>query len=258
MGERTQYSPGTFSWADLATTDQDGAKAFYSALFGWTAEDLPVGDGVSYSMMRLDGKDVAAIAPQPQQQRDAGAPPVWNSYVTVQSADAAAEAITAAGGTVHAPPFDVMDAGRMAVAQDPAGAFFMVWEARQNIGAALVNQPGALTWNELATPDVDGSQRFYGDVFGWSFEDAEGMPMRYVMVRVGEAGNGGIREPQPGEPPNWLVYFGTDDVDATLGKVEELGGSRMAGPLDIGVGVLGVAHDPQGAVFALYSGQFQE
>jgi len=91
MGERTQYTPGTFSWTDLTTTDQDAAKAFYGALFGWTAIDMPAGEGIVYSMMQIDGKDVAAISPQPQQQRDAGAPPLWNSYVTVESADSALE-----------------------------------------------------------------------------------------------------------------------------------------------------------------------
>src|SRR4051794_16942610 len=250
MGERTQYSPGTFSWTDLTTTDQGAAKAFYSGLFGWEADDQPIGDGVVYSMMKVGGKAVAAVSPQPEQQRAAGVPPVWNSYITVESADAAAEAITAAGGGVHAPPFDVMDVGRMAVAQDPGGAFFMVWEPRTNIGAQLVNAPGAMAWNELATPDIEAAKAFYGQVFGWQYEEAEGMPFRYVGIKTAAGGNnGGIREPQPGEPPYWLVYFGTDDVDASLAKAEESGGTRMAGPMDIGVGKLGVAQDPQGAVF---------
>src|SRR5205809_423388 len=124
MGERTKYTPGTFCWTDLTTTDQGAAKSFYSGLFGWEAEDIPVGDGITYSMMRLGGKRVAAIAPQPQQQREMGIPPVWNSYVSVESADAAAGRAKELGATVHAPPFDVMQAGRMAVIQDPQGAFF--------------------------------------------------------------------------------------------------------------------------------------
>src|SRR5438067_6959681 len=161
MGERTQYAPGTFCWADVATTDQEGAKAFYGALFGWEIEDLPAGDGVSYSMARIDGKPVAAISPQPEQQREAGVPPMWNSYVSVESADAAADRAKELGATVHAPPFDVMQAGRMAVIQDPQGAFFMVWQAGQNFGAELVNVPGALCWNELASPDLDASAAFY-------------------------------------------------------------------------------------------------
>ena len=175
MGLRTSYAPGTFSWADLATTDQQDAKRFYGGLFGWEAQDMPVGDGVVYSMMSRDGHVVAAIAPQPQAQRDAGVPPIWQSYVTVASADEAAQRASAAGGHVHAPPFDVFDAGRMAVIQDPQGAFFMVWEPRRHIGAALVNAPGALTWNELYVPDLDAAQAFYGAVFGWSFAPMEGM-----------------------------------------------------------------------------------
>ena len=259
MGERTTYTPGTFSWADVTTTDQDAAKAFYSGLFGWKAEDMPVGEGVSYTMMRQDGKDVAAISPQPQQQRDAGVPPTWNSYVTVESADAAADTAGQLGATVHAPPFDVMEAGRMAVIQDPQGAFFMVWEPRQHIGAGLVNGPGALAWNELASPDVDASAAFYGELFGWTTDPFESSPQRYLIVKNRDRGNGGIRElgDQPA-PPHWLVYFGIDDIDSGLSKVEELGGSKMIGPMDIGVARIVIVQDPQGAAFAIYDGEFQD
>ena len=258
MGERTTYTAGTFSWADVSTTDQEAAKTFYSGLFGWQAEDLPVDENTSYSMMRLDGKDVAAISPQQQQQRDAGVPPMWNSYVTVDSADAAADKAGQLGATVHAGPFDVMEAGRMAVIQDPQGAFFMVWEPRQNIGAGLVNAPGALAWNELASPDVDASAAFYGDLFGWTTDTFEESPQRYEIIKNQGRSNGGIRElgDQPA-PPHWLVYFGIDNIDSGLSKVEELGGSKMIGPMDIGIAKIGVVQDPQGAAFAIYDGQFQ-
>jgi predicted enzyme related to lactoylglutathione lyase len=258
MGERTQYAPGTFSWADLATTDPDAAKRFYGNLFGWEAEDVPIPDGGSYSMQRLGGKDVAAIAPQPEAQREAGVPPVWQSYVTVQSADEAAQRAGELGGTVHAPPFDVMEAGRMAVIQDPQGAFFMVWEPKQHIGAGLVNAPGALSWNELASPDLDASPGFYRDLFGWEVESFEGGPMRYLTIKNGDTGNGGMRETQPQEPPHWLVYFAVDDIDASMSKVGELGGSTIAGPFDMSTGKIGIVQDPQGAVFALYSGELQD
>ena len=259
MGERTEYTPGTFSWADLATTDPDSAKAFYSGLFGWAAEDMPAGDGVIYSMQRVGGRHVAAIAPQPEQQRDAGVPPLWQSYVTVESADAAAEKAGGLGGTVHAGPFDVLEAGRMAVVQDPQGAFFMVWEPRRHIGAGLVNAPGALAWNELQTSDVDAAASFYGELFGWTTEAFEASPERYEVVKNGERANGGIRElgDQPA-PPHWLVYFGVDDIDRGLSRVDELGGTRYAGPIDIGIAKVGVVADPQGAVFAIYDGQFED
>jgi predicted enzyme related to lactoylglutathione lyase len=258
MGERTKYAPGTFSWTDLTTTDQDAAKAFYAELFGWTAVDRPAGEGVVYSMMQREGKDVAAISPQPQQQRDAGAPPVWNSYVTVESADAALERAKQLGGTVHAPAFDVFDAGRMGVVQDPQSAFFLVWEPGNHIGAGLVNAHGALAWNEVATPDMNASADFYRELFGWTLEPVEGMPMPYMTIKNSEGwNNGGIRPAQPGEPTYWLVYLGTDDMDASLAKVSELGGSQLVDTIDIGVGKLAIVQDGQGAVFALYHGQFE-
>jgi uncharacterized protein len=259
MGQRRKYTPGTFSWTDLSTTDQEAAKAFYGELFGWETADTPVGDDIYYTMARIDGQDVAAISPQPQQQRDAGAPPTWNSYITVESADQALERAAQLGATVHAPAFDVMDVGRMGVVQDPQGAYFLVWEPKTHIGASLVNAPGALSWNELATPDMDASAKFYGDLFGWKVAPMQGMEMPYMTIQNQDGhGNGGIRPVMPpGTPPHWLVYFGTDDIEASSRRASELGGSELVAPTDIGVGKIAVAQDPQGAVFALYSGQFE-
>jgi predicted enzyme related to lactoylglutathione lyase len=256
MGERTSYAPGTFSWVDLATSDQEAAKAFYGSLFGWEPEDLPVPGGGHYSMQRLNGRNVAAIAPQPQAQRDAGAPPAWQSYVTVESADAAAERAGELGGSVHAGPFDVMEAGRMAVIQDPQGAFLIAWEPRRNIGAGLVNVPGALCWNELAAADLDEAPAFYSALFGWRTEPFEG-PMPYLTIKNGGATNGGMREKRPEEPPHWLVYFASDDVEAALARVGELGGAAVAGPYEMATAKIAVAQDPQGAVFALYAGRLE-
>jgi predicted enzyme related to lactoylglutathione lyase len=259
MGERTAYTPGTFCWSELTTSDQEAAKAFYGGLFGWQANDTPVGDaGAYYSMQLVDGKPVAAIMQQPEQQRDAGVPPLWNSYVSVDSADAVAKRAEELGATVHAPPFDVMTVGRMAVIQDPQGAYFMPWEPRDHIGASLVNVPGALVWNELQSPDVDASATFYGDLFGWKLEESTGTQERYLMIKNGDAYNGGIRELMPPSPPNWLVYFGVEDVEQALAKVDELGGSAIAGPIDIQVAKIAVVADPQGAVFALYAGELAD
>jgi uncharacterized protein len=259
MGDRTKYPPGTFSWTDLTTTDQDAAKSFYGDLFGWEADDIPVGEGVVYSMMKLGGKEVAAISPQPQQQRDAGVPPVWNSYVTVDSADDALARAKELGATVHADAFDVMDAGRMGVIQDPQGAFVLAWEPKSNIGASLVNAPGALSWNELATPDIDASESFYSQLLGWTTERMEGMEMPYAVITTAAGkSNGGIRPQMPQEPPYWLVYFGVDDIEQSTARVEELGGGKLVGPMPAGPGTITVARDPQGAVFALYAGHFDD
>jgi uncharacterized protein len=146
MGTRTEHAPGTFSWVDLTTKDSDSAKAFYGALFGWEFEDNPIpeeaGGGV-YSMCK-----VAAISPTTHDF-----PPHWNSYVTVASADETAAKAKELGGTAIEEPFDVMEAGRMALLRDPTGAMLCVWEPRDAIGAGRVNDPGCLTWNELHTPD---------------------------------------------------------------------------------------------------------
>jgi predicted enzyme related to lactoylglutathione lyase len=259
MGERTSYTPGTFSWTDLTTTDQDAAKTFYSELFGWEADDRPIGDGIFYSMMTLGGKEVAAISPQPQQQRDAGVPPLWNSYITVENADQALEHAKQLGATVHAPAFDVFDAGRMGVVQDPGGAYFLVWEPKESIGASLVNAPGAMSWNELASTDMDASARFYRDMFGWTVEAMEGSPMPYMVVSNQGRGNGGIRPVMPPDAPShWLGYFGADDIEAVLAKAQKLGGTQLVPATSIGPGTIAVVQDPQGALFALYSGQFED
>jgi predicted enzyme related to lactoylglutathione lyase len=258
MGERTRYEPGTFSWVDLTTADQTAAKAFYGELLGWEHEDLPVGDGVVYSMMRVGGRDVAAISPQPEQQRAAGVPPLWNSYITVEDADATAARAKELGATVHAPAFDVMEAGRMAVIQDPQGAHFLLWQPRGHIGAGLVNAPGALVWNELASPDLDASSAFYGGLFGWTVAPFEAGPTPYLSIKNGEANNGGMRELTPdGSPPHWLVYFGVADLDAALETVSRLGGNKLMGPQDIQIARIAVVRDPQGAVFALYAGELE-
>ena len=259
MAERTQHTPGTFSWTDLNTTDQEAAKAFYSGLFGWEITDMPAGEGVMYSMAAIGGKWVGAISPQPQQQRDAGVPPAWNSYITVANVDETAAKARELGATMHAPPFDVMEAGRMAVIQDPQGAWFLLWQANQHVGAGLVNAPGALTWNELGTPDLDGSAAFYGGLFGWTTEPIEGeMPYQVIKTADGHS-NGGIRPPMPpGTPPFWLVYFAVEDLDASLAKVSELGGNVLMGNTDIGFARIGVVQDPQGAVFALYMGPLDD
>jgi uncharacterized protein len=259
MGTRSEYAPGTFSWVDLGTTDTDAAKAFYGDLFGWQFDDQPIGDDAVYTMCKLDGQDVCAIAPMQQEQQEQGIPPHWNNYVTVASADDAAAKAKDAGGNVLLDAFDVMEVGRMAVIQDPQGAAFMVWEAKAHIGAGIVNAPGALTWNELHTSDVDGAQSFYGDLFGWSFDpmDTGGGPP-YVVIRHGDRANGGVMPTQEGEPPNWVPYFATEGVEDTLSKVTSGGGEKLAGPYPMPQGQIAFARDPQGAAFALWEGELED
>src|SRR5215213_8312109 len=212
MGERTEYRPGTFSWVELLTTDADAAKAFYAELMGWTYDDLPLPEGGSYTMVLRDGKRVAGLhQPAPE---NAG-PPAWLSYVTVEDADAAADQANELGATTLAGPFDVMDAGRMAVLQDSQGAVFAVWQPRASIGAELVNDPGSLTMNQLNASDVDTARRFYSSLFGWRIETVSEDPP-YWGIHNGESLNGGLMQlpPDGGAPPHWLAYFTSADIDA--------------------------------------------
>jgi uncharacterized protein len=256
--ERTSYDPGTFSWIDLATTDPEAAKAFYTGLFGWSYDDQPVSEDVVYSMALVDGQPVAAINPLPETMRAAGAPPVWMSYVTVADADAAAARAQELGGQVYNGPFDVFTAGRMAVLADPEGAVLSVWQPGDSIGARRVNEPGTLTWNELGTRDVAAARRYYGELLGWTFE---GPDDQYVVIRNGERSNGGLRPlsaAEEGVPAHWLPYFAVADVEALAAGATQRGGRVLAGPIEVPAGRFVALHDPQGASFAVFDGSFDD
>ena len=261
MVARTEHTPGTFSYVDLSTTDPDAAKAFYGELFGWGFDDQEVGEAMVYTTCRIDGATVCAISAQMEQERQMGVPPHWNNYVTVQDADAIAEQAKQAGANMMMEPFDVMNSGRMAIFADPTGAVLCVWQPREHIGAGIVNAPGALTWNELHTTDIQRAESFYGDLFGWSFDAMDphapaGGPT-YHVIRNGERANGGVMATQPQEPPNWMPYFAVDDLDASLDRLKELGGQVHAGPIPFPQGRIAVCADPQGAFFSLWEGQLE-
>ena len=248
MPDRTEYATGVPSWVDLQTSDQDAAKRFYGALFGWDYDDMPMpGPGGVYSIARLRDKDAAAIAPLPPQQ---GAPPHWNSYVTTADIDAITARVPDAGGQVFMPPMDVGDAGRMAVVADPTGATIAFWRAKNRIGSEVVNEPGAYAWNELHTPDVDAAAAFYAGVLGWEAEAVEEMDYT-VFNNDGAPIAGAMKPAMPGEPPNWLVYFEVADTDATVAQAKDLGATVLSEPMDIQPGRFAVLSDPQGAVFGV-------
>jgi uncharacterized protein len=258
MAERTSHPHGTISWADLATSDQDAAKAFYGGLFGWEYDDQPVGDGVTYSMARLGGRSAAAINPQREEEAQQGIPPHWNLYVTVDDVDAAARAVGEHGGQVFAEPFDVFDNGRMTVIADPTGAVLSLWQAGTSIGAEVVNQPGALTWADVATPDPAKAQAFYSALLGWRFDTMSEEPP-YWVIRNGERSQGGMTKPPAEVPPNWFPYFAVADVEATEQAAREAGGQPFMGPMDVpNGGRFVLIQDPQGAPFAIFQGEFDD
>ena len=256
MGQRESYEPGVFSWTDLATTDVDAAKRFYTDLFGWDLEDLEIPGGGIYTMAEVDGRRVAAISAVQHE----GQPPAWNAYVTVEDADADAAKAGELGGTVVAEPFDVMTAGRMAVIADPTGAIFCTWQPGDNIGAQLVNGHGLLSLTQLNTTDPEQASGFYSGLFGWRTEPTEGTEIPYWGIYLGDNLNAGMMGLPPDQPapPHWLVYFGHNDLDAAAEKISSAGGTLLVPKMPVPGGEIVVAQDAQGAVFGLFDGRFDE
>lgn len=254
MSERTSYAPGTPSWVDHGSPDLDASIEFYGALFGWDVPESQNSEQTGgYRQAMLGGKPAAGMMPLMQE----GQPPAWTSYVSVEDAAATAAAVKEAGGSVLAEPMEVLDLGTMAIFADPAGAVFGIWQPNTFIGAGLVNEPGALSWNELNTRDLEGAKAFYGAVFGWTFEDMEFEGMgSYTTINVGEGGVGGILDMAergvPEEvPAHWQVYFAVDDTDAAIEQAKQRGGSVMVEPMEVPAGRFSILIDPHGASFAV-------
>lgn len=255
MTQVTRHDPGSFSWAELATSDAKGAREFYGSLFGWTAVDNSMGPGPEdvYTRLQIDGADVAALYKMMPEQASAGVPPHWLSYVTVGNAEETAARTRELGGRVVADPFDVMSYGRMALLQDPGGAMLAVWQPGTHIGAQRVNEPGALSWCELATRDAEGAGKFYAGLFGWGLRSRADFP--YTEFLRGETPIGGMYVLGPDAPDvssNWMIYFQTADCDASAARVKAGKGEVLVAPSDIpGVGRFAVLEDPQGAAFSV-------
>ncbi len=253
MSERTTYAPGTPCWVDLATPDVEAAARFYGELFGWEAPERPDSAQMGgYRRAEKGGKDVAGMMPLMQE----GQPPAWSTYVSVDDADAIARASQENGGTMVAEPMAVSSFGRMAVFTDPEGASFGIWEPGDFAGAELVNEPGALAWNELGTRDPAAAKAFYAAVFGWSFRDNDmGEMGAYTEWLNGEDSIGGMLDISgrlPDEiPAHWLVYFAVENTDAAIETVKSSGGNVPFGPVDIPAGRFAVVADPWGAAFAV-------
>jgi len=245
----TRHEPGSFSWAELGTSDAEAAKRFYTGLFGWTFVDSPAGPGMIYTMLKKRGKSVGALykmGPEPK-----GAPPHWTTYVTVASADESARKAKGLGARVLAEPFDVMDVGRMATIQDPQGAVLCVWQPRKNIGAEVLNEPNAMCWCELDTNDTKGAVPFYTGLFGWGTKGG-GEYTEWQRNGVSIGGLMKIPKEWGPVPPSWLIYFEVEDCNRTAARAKELGGGTVVDPTDVGeVGRWAVVRDPQGAVFAV-------
>jgi predicted enzyme related to lactoylglutathione lyase len=249
----SSYAPGTPCWVDLMTSDPEAARAFYGGLFGWEFEIGPPEAGY-YTQARVRGLAVAGLGGQPKPDE---LPVAWTTYLASDDLETTVKRILESGGTIAMAPLDVMGEGSMAIAADPTGAVFGLWQAGRHIGARLVNEPGAVCWNELGTRDWDSARRFYSDVFGWEWEDVDTGPdgPPYAIFSVGGRSVGGsyvLGEQMPAEvPPNWMTSFAVADADAAVARTQELGGGVSMPAVDSPYGRLAVLRDPQGGVFSV-------
>jgi predicted enzyme related to lactoylglutathione lyase len=246
----TPWPDGTPCWVDIMTTDSAGAREFYGTLFGWDIEVGPPETG-GYGMASARGRHVAGIG----QLEGLENPPAWTTYLATSDVAATCAAIEAAGGTILAPPMQVMEHGSMAVVFDSAGAVFGLWQADQHTGVTLANEPNSLVWNELMTRDYEAAKAFYGSVFGWTFTDIGDAGFQYATVElngVTVGGLGALPAEVPAEvPAHWRAYFAVANTDAALAQVEALGGSVRSAAQDTPYGRQADVADPQGALFAV-------
>jgi predicted enzyme related to lactoylglutathione lyase len=258
MAEFSSHVPGTFCWAELATTDQKASVGFYRALFGWDVNEQPIGPAEVYSMFMMRGYEVAAAYTMRPEERQSGAPPHWNLYVAVANVDETAKRAAGLGATVLVPPFDVMDAGRMAVLQAPDGSVVQVWEAKKHIGAKILSEPGALCWSELTTRNTKAAESFYTTLFGWTAKHgAPSAVMEYTEFQnQGKSFAGMLAMPAhmpAGVPSYWMPYFQVADCDASTAKGKGLGASVMVPPQDVSkTGRFAILSDLQDAMFAVF------
>ncbi len=255
MSERAEYTPGTFCWPELVAADADKAKEFYNGLFSWEITDNPIGEDQVYSMAAIRGKAVGAMYQMYQEQAEQGVPTYWGSYVSVANVDETVEKAKSLGANIIVEPMDVFDAGRMAAILDPIGAVISFWQPFKHIGAEIVNENGALLWNELATNETDKAKEFYCDLLGWTAQDMSLGGIDYKLLMNGKTMAGGIismQEEWCDMPPVWFVYFAVDDCDGTVQKAESLGGKVVSPPKDLeGIGRIAMLTDSQGALFGI-------
>ncbi len=252
MAKFTSYRHGQFCWIDLMSRDYAAAVDFYGKLFGWECRDQDTQGGPPYGIFQLDGQQVAGLGQMNSEMAAAGMPPVWNSYLNVEDLAATVQRASELGATVTMPPYKILEAGHMAMVQDPTGAMIAFWQKIQHFGAALTNVPNTWVWNELMTDDVEAASDFYGQLLGWTFTQEQTPTGPYWNASVAGRMNNGMLQisPEMGSMPScWWVYFAVADVDAATAQVRQLGGQIHRPPFEVGVGRLAVVADPQGATF---------
>lgn len=249
------YAHGLITWTDLASPDIDKAKTFYAGLMGWESEDIRSEGQHVYTMFRHGGKLAAGLGKQSPDLAEQGLPPLWTTYVNVHDVDAVATAFDENGGTLIAPPMDVMESGRMAYGMDPTGAPIGFWQPGTHLGADHFNDPGFLTWSELTTRDVAIAKTFYQAILPWQVTEDDMGGYTYYTFLLDELPIAGIMAMDDSWPVNlpshWMTYFRVADTDAAVTIVPDLGGTVSVPPFDTPIGKVSVINDPNGGTFSI-------
>ncbi|GGX71491.1 VOC family protein [Streptomyces fructofermentans] len=247
----TAYAPGTPCWVSLMVHGMAATQEFYGELFGWEFQPGPHQLG-SYLRAQLDGQEVAGIGQLPP---DLHLPIAWTPYFASDDVDETAASVRQCGGTVGVGPLDVAEAGRLAIASDPSGAVFGVWQAARHLGTAITGVPGTPNWNELITRDSSGVVKFYETVFGFEQEPVISADFDYITLHIKGrpvAGIHGVGNALPRDRgPHWMTYFEVADVDAAVAHVADLGGHTLKQPRNTPHGRIATVADPEGAVFSI-------
>ncbi|MFD8482026.1 VOC family protein [Kitasatospora sp. NPDC059673] len=246
----TPWPAGTPCWVDLSVDDIDKAVAFYGGLLGWEFQRGGPEMG-GYSLALKNGAHVAGIGPKMMPDM----PTAWTTYVATDDLDATVAKITAAGGTILSPAMDVMTLGRMAIATDPAGAVFGLWQSGDHTGFGVANEDSTVTWNENMSRDYEANRKFYGDVFGYRYDEVPNDTMKYATLNLRHGTVGGIGELPANLPPeikaHWMLFFAVPNIESAMAKLPGLGGRITQPLLDTPYGRMAVATDDQGAAFTL-------
>lgn len=246
-----RHEPGTFCWMELMTTDSAITKKFYGDLLGWTYKDDDLGDGRTYTTALLDGKIVAAMHMPDEHQKKLGIPPHWGTYVAVSSVDETAAKASKLGAKLFVDPTDAGPYGRLAVIQDPTGAFLAFWQPNSHQGLQVKDVPNSFCWTELMTSDIDAAGTFYIKLFDWKTQTADFGGTFYTTFMTGEIPAGGMIQTKKewGDVPNnWMPYLAVDDCDKIVEQARNSGGDVVVPAMDIPrVGRMAVITDPLGA-----------
>jgi len=255
MAETPIHRPGSFCWADLATTDTEAAKEFYLQLFGWTSIDNTIDYGLVYSNFLLNGKPVAGLSEPIEEHKRLNLPPSWNAYICTANADETLSKAVSAGAIVIMAAQDIMDEVRIGMFRDPEGVDLGVMQLQNHKGFGIRDIHGAPCWLEYASHDSDSTISFYGKVFGWTAKTEEIGEMQYTIFLSGDDMVAGLFKlpPRLSEvPSHWLPYYVVEGLESAIEFTNRSGGSVLMAPVFVeGIGTYGRIRDPQGGIIGL-------